>query len=113
MTNKNKRKGSANERELSKLLSKELGMNFQRTPHSGADARYPGDISADDFPYTIECKSIKEFSWEALYDGSYALSNNWLTQAHAQSEYPLLIFKIKSKGYFICQPLRDWKPLAP
>lgn len=113
MTGKASRaKGSRKEREVAKLLSESLGLDFQRTPRSGADARYPGDISADDFPYTVEIKSIKEFSWEALYDGSYALFNNWLTQSHAQSENPLLIFNIKYKGWFICQQLSGWRKIS-
>ena len=112
MTNKNKRTGSRNELELAKHLSKELGMDFQRTPHSGADPRYPGDISADEFPYTIECKSVRSFSFHNMYDGQHAQLTGWLQQAHKQSDRPLLIFKVSRYGWYAVQHLADWKPLS-
>ena len=114
MTNKNKRTGSRNELELSKLLSKELNMEFQRQPLSGSLKDFPGDIYCKDerWEYSVEVKSVRSFSWDNLYDGTHAQMDKWLTQSHAQSENPLLIFKVSRRGWYMCQPLVGWSILA-
>lgn len=56
-------KGQNFERRMCKLLSEWTGKSFTRVPNSGGiktkdKADYKGDITADDIPFVIECKSV-------------------------------------------------------
>lgn len=72
-----KRKGSKNERGVSKLFETWTGFEFARTPGSGGlhwkgRADTSGDIvciskeEKDNFPFSIEAKSYKEINFEHL-----------------------------------------------
>lgn len=97
---KSKRRGSAGERELCKLLSSILSGSFVRVPNSGAavggtnvkrrqvlsktqDRTFRGDIiPPDHLPrLVVESKSYTTFSFHALLQpGPYPLLDEWIGQ---------------------------------
>lgn len=118
-----KQKGSRFELAISKYLSELFGMEFRRTPNSGAytggknrknatnmrgDVQeiLSGDIIAPkNFPYLIECKSYKDKpSFTALINGRDATFDKWLNQNKNDAEFvekrPLLFFKINFSGEY-------------
>ena len=99
MSNANKNKGKAFERQIAKHLTSVFGLNFQRVPNSGAmiggmnsyrmsfltpeqqllacgDLIVPSELSHTQF----EMKSYKTFSFYSLYDNNEQL-NKWIIQA--------------------------------
>ena len=122
MASKSKTKGKTFEREVCKILKKFFNLNFERVPASGAFTGginknvlerltesqillSEGDIIVPEelTHIKIECKSYKQFSWNACIHGEYALIDKWIEQAKEGStnRHWFLIFKINNQGRFI------------
>src|ERR1044072_476346 len=124
---KSKRKGSASERELCKLLSNILSGSFVRVPNSGAavggkhatrrqtlskaqDRSFRGDIiPPDHLPrLVIESKSYAAFGFHALLQpGPYALLDDWIKQTLAivdPGDQWFVAFKISFIGWYLAVP---------
>ena len=96
-------KGANFERKVAKILTEKLGVEFKRTPQSGAFStnnnyvELAGDLyCADkDFPYVIECKKYKEYQLEDLLTGSSVGIYKWILQLEKEKKgkLGLLIFQ--------------------
>lgn len=103
-----KAKGAAYEQKIVTLLRKELGIQFHRTPHSGALEYFKGDILVPSdtagWPFAIEAKHYAALDFSNFLT---AKSNDILqfwtqttTQANTMKKKPLLIFRFnRSKDY--------------
>lgn len=120
MSNANKNKGKAFERQVAKHLTGVFGLNFQRVPNSGAmiggmnsfrmsfltpeqqllacgDLIVPSELSHTQF----EMKSYKTFSFHSLYDNNEQL-NKWIVQATGTSnKYWFLVMKFNNIGSYV------------
>lgn len=121
-----KNKGSTFERDIAKVFEEKLGIQFRRTPQSGAYVGgqnkgsflredvteiLAGDLIAgdEDFPFCVECKNYdNEPKLHHLLQGSSLTFNEWIAQATTDADMinkiPMLVFKIKRKGTFIAVP---------
>ena len=65
-----RRKGTAYERKIARLLTKITGFNWRRVPYSGA-SYIPGDVTIVDgdcvFPYTVELKNRKDLTLQKVF----------------------------------------------
>lgn len=83
-------KGASFERELSKVLFDELGLNFKRDIEQYRESDHGDLICVDmpDFPFSIEAKR---------YRAGYGIQPTWWTQccnaAKATGKLPLLVYK--------------------
>ena len=110
MSNKAKQKGSRYELEIAKKLTLELGVEFKRTPLSGALDDIPGDIwmpkDSKAFPWTVECKHYKNIPWNnfltAKSNPIYGFFDQAVRQAKLADKSPLVIFKQdRGKSYVV------------
>jgi len=83
-----RQKGAGFERKICKLLEKYTGKKFNRTPGSGAfstktgDKRLAGDVYCieQEFPWIIECKKYKDYSFDDLVKHNSTGMAQWLKQ---------------------------------
>lgn len=109
-----KTKGNGFERRVAKILSDWAGVQFMRTPASGAihnfkDKRVVSDIvpplSVGNFPFSIECKKV-ECSWElsSIIEGtSQTLKDHWKQcseDAAREGLIPMLVFSKNFRGVY-------------
>lgn len=95
-------KGATFERKIAKMLTEALGIEFKRSPGSGAYATvnkmgaFKGDIITESpFPYCIECKKYADFNLEDLVTGTKSGILKWFEQLNRE--------KGKDKGILIFQ----------
>lgn len=116
-------KGSNNERDVAKMLSKAWGVGFHRTPMSGGlgwgkgnnisgDIVPPSDIN---FPLTIECKAVEEdWSFDRMLL-STSLFTDWWEQserdAKTHGKVPCVIFKKNRRKHWISLKTDDMNKL--
>lgn len=113
-----KNKGSEFERKVAKLLSEWAGMEFHRTPMSGAlhwsnDKRVVSDIVPPQelvdkgWPFSIECKKVEDAQWEFsnfIEGTSMTLKEHWkqcCDDAERESMIPMLVFNKNRRDIFI------------
>lgn len=109
MSSASKLKGSAYESKIVKILRQELGLDFHRTPHSGALSYFKSDIflpsDTAGFRFNIECKHYAEIEWNNLLTAkSTEIHQFWeqaKTQADTMSKSPLLIFRWNRSSDFV------------
>jgi len=111
VANKSKAKGSRAEAALKKVLMDKTGLNWQRTPGSGALAeehKLKGDlyIPQEKNTYTIEVKHYKDCHINhTLISGKNPKILEWWEQAVRQAgqngNIPLLIFKHDRSKWFV------------
>lgn len=116
-------KGKTFEREIAHIFSEQWGGTFNRTPSSGAIGtcfrKNKSEIRSDaqeilgsdiicppEFPYSIECKFYKDFSFHSILEGKNAKLDEWTEQC-LRSSIPakkkmLLIVKINRKITMVC-----------
>ena len=135
---KQKAKGNNFERKVCDLFSEVFGLNFERTPTSGAfvggknAARLSrlsnsqtllvrGDIIVPDelSNLIIECKSRKDFTFHQLLQGDCTELNKWLGQVIIDFKKCgevgifLVLFKINQKGIYVVYPRLSDLELLP
>ena len=95
-------KGATFERKIAKMLTDALGIDFKRSPQSGAYATvnkmsmFKGDlITESPFNYCIECKKYADFNLEDLVTGTKSGILKWFDQLNTE--------KKDSKGILIFQ----------
>ena len=115
--NRNKEKGKAFERRVAKHLSSVFGVNFTRTPNSGAHTGgmnavnnftqnqrllLDGDIIVPECLRNVvfECKTKKVFSFPQLYKTCKVLEG-WISQTTVHDKIWFLIFKINNQGEYV------------
>ena len=125
MASKSKRKGSAFENDISKMLNTTYNTEqFARTPGSGAwmgrtnsakksgvaqeaQDTLRGDlITPKDFPYIIECKNYEDSpAYHRIIQGPDSKLDGWLNEvefdANEAGLQPMLWFKTTRKGSFV------------
>lgn len=120
-----KKKGSRNERSVSKLFAQWTGYEFARTPQSGGlhwqKQNTVGDIVCIDdkhgrrFPFSVECKAHAELDLLHLIDGTKGKKTNkvvhfWeqcLGDAEKVNKVPLLFMRrngMKADTHFVVMP---------
>lgn len=120
-----KAKGNAFEREIANAFSDFFKDTFKRVPQSGAlvggvnrrivedglrkDAVeiLAGDIITPEwFPFSLECKSYKDFAFHQVLTGENKVLDEWLRQAEddaaVSNKTMLLIMKFVRKGIYVC-----------
>lgn len=88
-----KRKGNTYERDIAKVLSKAFGVHFNRVPTSGALyttgrlKQLVGDVITEelDFPFSIECKSYKDWHIEDLMFNKKSNLHKFIAQCEKES----------------------------
>lgn len=115
-----KAKGSTFERKLAKMLSDWSGMEFHRTPMSGAlhwsnDKRVVSDIvppqELTTWPLSIECKKV-EYDWDfsTIMSGTSTFWKHW-QQAEIDAEReglrPLLVFSKNRREIYSAMRTED------
>lgn len=90
-----KRKGSKNEREVSKLFQEWTGYTFAKTPQSGGlhwkSSNTSGDIVCTDethsrrFTLSVECKFHQDLEFDKLINGSYGKGSLKIIEFWSQS----------------------------
>lgn len=101
MSNFSKQKGTAYETKIKNILTKELGLNFQRVPLSGSLSYLKGDLWVPDnyeaWPYVCEMKHYAEIEWNNLLTAQSTDIHTFWKQAKREAETmkkkPLLIFR--------------------
>lgn len=108
-----KAKGSNYERTVAKQFSQWSGLEFHRTPASGAlhwenDTRVTGDIvppPSIKFPFSIECKCREvPFDFDALLTGTSSIWEFWkqcLRDASRADLEPMLIFSKNRRHTYV------------
>jgi hypothetical protein len=119
-----KKKGNRFELEVSKILNQHFGEGFMRTPNSGAtfgkgnryrmqgiDDGFSHQMTGDlvvpkGFPFSIECKSYKDFEFHQVLQGENKTLDGWIAQAESDAKAcnkeMILIMKFSRKGSYIC-----------
>ena len=88
-------------KEFESLLRKELGLEFHRTPHSGALSYFKSDIflpsDTAGFEWNIECKHYKEIQWNNLLTSKttniFGFWEQAVREAEVMKKKPLLLFR--------------------
>lgn len=118
MTSKQAQKGTRAELKIRDMLRKYTGLEWQRTPQSGAlGAQYKmkGDlmVMGEGNLYTVECKHYKEdhLSSKILSNTTSPIFDWWeqaVRQAEQNNNEPLLIYKWdRSKHYIMTYDYYD------
>ncbi len=120
-----KKKGNGWEREIANLFSENFNDTFKRVPQSGAlvggvnrkivndglrsDAVeiLAGDvITPKDFPFSLECKSYKDFEFHQVVSGCNKTLDKWIEQAQSDADVSkkqfLILMKFNRKGQYVC-----------
>jgi Holliday junction resolvase len=120
-----KKKGNAFEREIANKFSEEFNDTFKRVPMSGglvggvnrkiveqglredAVEILAGDvISPEGFPFSIECKSYKDFEFHQVLQGENKVLDEWIKQAEDDAKVSnkemFLVMKFVRKGVYVC-----------
>jgi hypothetical protein len=111
----NRSRGASYERKIAHILTAALGVQFKRSPRSGALLRQGafngtflgGDLSSEkDFLFSIECKNCKDITFESVIKNPHTapLVKYWcqcIYDANAAStaekvKLPLMFFNLKS-----------------
>lgn len=112
-------KGANFERKVAKLLTDRLGIEFKRTPQSGAFSTnnnysdLAGDLyCTEEFPYVIECKKYKMYNLEDLMTGSTSGMLKWFSQLEKEKgdKKGLLIFQRDYGKIFAALEGRYFRP---
>lgn len=126
MTNNNKNKGKAGEREICKIFAGVFGGSWQRVPLSGAfcggknkfrvdtlsktqlDIAQNDIIPPDEYPHcALEVKTRKDFNFNQLVRPEGILElNKWIDQVeesgiNMETAFPLIAFKPNRCGWFL------------
>jgi hypothetical protein len=118
------KKGKSFERDLSKILNENFGGGFQRVPQSGASYGglnrsrsvgmsqetinvLTGDIICPkSFPFSVEAKNYKDLQVLQVLTGTCRQLDEWIEQSTQEAvlsmRNPLIVFKLKNKGIFVC-----------
>lgn len=109
-------KGKRLEYKVRDLLGEWTGLEFQRTPSSGAfgtvnsDMTLIGDVYTKDqsFPFCVECKSVEKWSLEGLLkDTKCPVWKFWrqaTSQAYKSGKKPLLLMTKRNQPiYFVME----------
>jgi hypothetical protein len=98
-------KGRKFEKEVEKILCSS-GIPAKRTPLSGIQDGFKGDITIEDpdsFPFFLECKYHEGWKFEKLMLGSDSRLTDWFSKARLQSGYlvPGIVFTRNYGGIWI------------
>jgi len=119
------KKGKCWERELCKKLEELFPTNkFQRVPQSGAffggKNRYRAEGAREDakeilsgdiicpqgFPFSVECKSYKDFPFHKILKGECKELDEWIKQAESDAEVSrknmIIFMKFNNIGQYVC-----------
>lgn len=124
MASKQKRKGSALERDVAKDLSQRYNENFIRTIGSGSyvggvnasrkdvltesqTRSHKGDVTPPEtFHFmNMECKSYKDFNFHQLFSQNCPLLDSWIEQCLEpadEDDINVIVIKISYQGSYVC-----------
>lgn len=131
MSKKSISKGKGGEREVAEILTKHLGWEFRRTPHSGSlrnhlkesstvnrktfssDIFVQPDVTLESFPFAIEVKRVADFSYTSMILGtSRQLISYWDQTCDEcfNDEYPMLCLRTDRQPWlvFTTFPPMNW-----
>jgi Holliday junction resolvase len=103
MSKSAKRKGSGGELEVAAILRDAGFPNASRTPYSGADSRWAGDVMGVE-GWTIEVKRQEKCAIWAWLDQVYAAARN--------GNQPALAFRRNASPWHVVVPLEEWARLV-
>jgi Holliday junction resolvase len=98
-----KRKGSGGELEVAAILRDAGFPNASRTPYSGADSRWAGDVMGVD-GWTIEIKRTERLDLYGSLRQVYAAARG--------GNQPALAFRRNASPWHVVVPLEEWARLV-